>query len=79
MKQLVRSAIVIAVVALVLVAFARPSSAQEMVCFELPTPDCGCGLERIVEEEPVTVCVPVKRQRDKTQGFEIFEEEQTES
>ena len=33
---------------------------QEMVCFELPKPDCGCGLAKLVDEETPVVCVPAK-------------------
>ena len=31
----------------------------EMVCFELPKQECGCGLAQLVEEKPETVCFPV--------------------
>ena len=36
------------------------AEAKEVVCFELPKQDCGCGLAKLVEEEPQIVCLPVK-------------------
>ena len=37
---------------------------QEMVCFELPPPDCGCGIAKLQPEEPETVCLPVVKEKD---------------